>query len=440
VLAPERSDVHEASGELFLTHGCFSDAITAFNTAAKLAGTFAPRLAYARSLAHLALGNPGAALKDLNRALRLNPNLPVASRARDGAAALQMALDGDFRHAHVRLNVLLHPRVAGAAVDPSSGTFLGADGLPPLFLQHELVQYRGACSLYLGDSVAAARDFEAALDLAQQTAQVLQQSGRWGFNAEHTASTGSLLGGADVDRAAVQCPPEVTSQAGMDAFECEMLYNITLCHLLAKDHRGALATCERLLDRAEALASIGPSAQCLIWFLVGVCRLALGEGRSDVAREAFMHSYAHDPVYVDDFLRRHEPGSDRGYGGGGTGTMVVASRNPGASNGSSSARAPLMRPIGGCPPPPTRTSAASGVCDAAPEAVCCLRREKSRLSARFPPCRLQVKDVVIWGRPSVSWPFVRTPELVPAASLARLDLLSHQEVGVNPAPPWDRMG
>merc|ERR1711988_963234 len=80
-----------------------------------------------------------------------------------------------------------------------------------------------------------------------------------------------------------------------------MLYNITLCHILARDYRRALATCERLLGRPDVLASIGPSAQCLIWFLVGVCRLALGEGRSNVAKEAFMHSYAHDPVYVDDF-------------------------------------------------------------------------------------------------------------------------------------------
>merc|ERR1719197_2276621 len=141
------------------------------------------------------------------------------------------------------------------------------------------------------------------------------------------------------------------TQAGQDAFECEMLYNIVLCHILAKDHRAALATCERLLNRADALASIGPSAQCLIWFLVGVCRLALGEGRSDVAREAFMHSYAHDPVYVDDFLRRHEPTSERGYGGNSTGNGVAASRNAGANSGSS-ARAQPFRPIGGCPSPP----------------------------------------------------------------------------------------
>merc|ERR1711988_1487231 len=214
-----------------------------------------------------------------------------------------------------------------------------------------------------------------------------------------------------------------------------MLYNITLCHLLAKDYHSALATCERLLDRLDALALIGPSAQCLIWFLVGVCRVALGEGRSDAAREAFMHSYSHDPVYVDDFLRRHEPNKDRGYGGPGTGSGAAASRGFNINAG----RPPPLRPVGGSPSPPPGRSQSSRDCDAAEEAVCCLRREKSRLSSRFPPCRLQVKDVVIWGRPSVSWPFIRTPELVPAASLARLDILSHQEVGVNPAPPWDRM-
>merc|ERR1711937_996568 len=96
---------------------------------------------------------------------------------------------------------------------------------------------------------------------------------------------------------------------------------------MAKDHRAALATCERLLGKTDALALIGPSAQCLIWFLVGVCRLALGEGRSDAAREAFMHSYAHDPVYVDDFLCRHEPAGDRGYGGPGTNTGAIPSRS-----------------------------------------------------------------------------------------------------------------
>merc|ERR1712224_163631 len=98
-----------------------------------------------------------------------------------------------------------------------------------------------------------------------------------------------------------------------------------------------------------------------------------------------------------------------------------------------------FRPLGGCPTPPLGR-APRDVCDAAAEAVCCLRREKGRLSSRFPPCKLQVKDVVIWGRPSVSWPHVRTPQLVPAASLARLDILSHLKVGVNPAPPWDRLG
>merc|ERR1719197_327078 len=132
------------------------------------------------------------------------------------------------------------------------------------------------------------------------------------------------------------------TQAGQDAFECEMLYNIVLCHILAKDHRAALATCERLLGRTDALASIGPSAQCLIWFLVGVCRLALGEGRSDVAREAFMHSYSHDPVYVDDFLRRHEPNADRGYGGATT-TSGIHPRNGAGAGGAAGSRAPQFR-------------------------------------------------------------------------------------------------
>merc|ERR1712232_790878 len=137
-----------------------------------------------------------------------------------------------------------------------------------------------------------------------------------------------------------------------------MGYNIALCHLLAKDYGGGLATCERLLGRPEALASIGPSAQCLIWFLVGVCRLALGEGRSDVAREAFMHSYAHDPVYVDDFLRRHEPNKDRGYGGPGTGSGATTSRGFTVNIG----KPPQFRPIGGSPSPPPGRSQSSRDC------------------------------------------------------------------------------
>merc|ERR1712054_709085 len=132
-----------------------------------------------------------------------------------------------------------------------------------------------------------------------------------------------------------------------------------------------------------------------------------------------MHSYAHDPVYVDDFLRRHEPTTERGYGGNPT-NVGAPPRNASTSGGSNTARSQPLRPVGGCPSPPPGARNRE-MCDAAAEAICCLRREKSRLSARFPPCRLQVKDVVIWGRPSVSWPFVRTPQLVPPASLARLD-------------------
>jgi tetratricopeptide (TPR) repeat protein len=434
VLAPERADVHEATGELYLKHACYKEAITAFNTAAKLAGSFSPRLAYARALAYLAVGRPGDAVKDLNRTLRLNPNLTGASRARDGAAALQMALDGDHRHAHVRFNILLHPRLHGANANGPPDSYGGSstyssDGLPSLFLNHELVLYRGVCSLYLGDCLAAAQDFQAALELAQQNAQLfLHQVSRLDVSSQQSVGETTHDGSLE-SRLANAHPPELMSQEGQHAFECEMLYNIVLCQLLAKDHRAALTTCERLLQRPDALALVGSSAECLIWFLVGVCRLALGEGRSDEAREAFMHSYSHDPVYVDDFLRRHEPNVDHGYGGGSTT----------ASGSSSGAKSRPFRPIGGPSPPPGCPAPRDDVCDAAPEAVCCLLREQSRLSSRFSPLRLQVKDVVIWGRPSLNWPFVRTPELVPSSSLARLDILSHHEVGVNPAPPWDRL-
>merc|ERR1712196_767693 len=91
-------------------HGCLTEAITAFNTAAKLGGNLTPRLAYQRALAELALCNPAAALKDLNRAIHLNPTMQIANRMRDGVSALQLATEGDFRRAHVRLNSLLHSK------------------------------------------------------------------------------------------------------------------------------------------------------------------------------------------------------------------------------------------------------------------------------------------------------------------------------------------
>jgi len=442
VLAPEKADGHEASGDLFLAHGCYNEAIDAYNIAAKLSGTLSPRLAYARALVQLALGNAGAALKDFNKALRLNPNMPAAGRARDGAAALNMALEGDYRHAHVRLNVLLHPRSGSLAAGTIGAP--GPDGLPPLFLPHELVLYRGVCSFYMGDHAAASQDFEAALTLARQMAIIEAPHLPHDANQQTQASDAACdphEGGkglhSGLEQPRRRAPPEVASRQGMNAFECEMQFNITLCYLLAKDYRGAQASCERLLGHWDALAGLGASAQCLVWFLIGVCRLALGEGNGDVAREAFMHSYAHDPVYVDDFLRRHEPTADRGTGQFSAASNLRVHMGGGRFGGPP----PQGRPVvSNALPHGARVPSVRDACDAAPEAVCCLRRDRNRLSARFPPCRLQVKDVVIWARPSVGWPFVRTPELAPAANLARLDLLGHHEVGVNPAPPWDRFG
>jgi tetratricopeptide (TPR) repeat protein len=88
--APDDPDVHEASAELFLATSCVGEAIVALNTAAKLRGSLSPRLAFGRGAAHLALGDAEAALRDFHCALRLNPNMPAASRARDGVAALKM--------------------------------------------------------------------------------------------------------------------------------------------------------------------------------------------------------------------------------------------------------------------------------------------------------------------------------------------------------------
>lgn len=420
VLAPDRADVHEASGELFALHRCFGEAITAFNTAAKLSDSLSSRITYKRALAYLSLGNANAALKDIGRALRLNPNMPVVSRARDGVAALQTAIEGDFRHAHVRFNMLLHAPVPASAA---------ADRLPALMLPHEIVLYRGVCSMYIGDAAAAIQDFGTAVELAQQV-MFSEQARR---EEKGKGLPGAQSSPADVHRR-LRLPPEVASQKGLDCFACEAQYNIALCLLMGHQYRTALDTCQKLLECQEPLKELGAQALCLVWFLIGVCNLALGEVGDKVAREAFTQSYAHDPMYVDDFLRRHgrrhEPAVSMGPG-----VSPVEPPTRGAPVPPISARGRVgapFRPLGGAPTPPpgvrSGAPAAAGVCDAAPEAVCCLRAaERARLSAKLPPYRLQVRDIVIWVRPSASWPCVRPPRPAPPASLARLDLLQQHE-------------
>lgn len=348
---------------------------------------------------------------------------------------MQMLLEGDFRYGHVRLNVLIHA-VRGSPGMPGGGT-LSNDILPVLFQQHELILYRGICSMYLGDVTAAILDFEASFELARQLyAEVASKPPDANTHPVDPGKSDGSVGDSGFGRPQRQC--QVATREGLVQFECEMLYNVALCHLIAHDYRAASMACERLLEHSTALASVGPNAQCLAWFLLGVCRLAMGEARSESVREAFMHSYAHDPVYVDDFLRRHEPrephSDTNGSGGGGGGERAGALRRIGGPSR-----------VGG--PTPVRAPPPAAGCDAAPEAVCCLRRDRGALGARLPPRKVQVKDVVIWCRASAAWPFVQSPELAPKPSssglpfcnaLSRPDFLpDHLEVGVNAVPPWD---
>jgi len=334
-----------------------------------------------------------------------------------------------------------------------------SDRLPALFLPHEIAVYRGVCSLYMGEASAAIKDFAAAVELAQQALHANFPPGEQGqgsIYSEHEASMGprtTVSGGrssmpSSKDHPVSRLPPEVTSQRGLDCFACEAQYNIALCQLVAKQYGNALSTCQHLLDCQEALKDLGPQAICLAWFLIGICNLALGDSSDQLAREAFTQSFANDPRYVDDFLQRHGRRNEPAVGM----TQNVMGRG----------MSPVEPPSRGCPLPPAfrrvgapyrpvrsrdsvtvhgggivaspgapssggGVSQAPGACDAAAEAICCLRPDKSRFSAKLPPLRIQVKDVVIWGRPSAGWPVVRPAGPAPPTGLARLDLLQQQE-------------
>ena len=98
-----------------------------------------------------------------------------------------------------------------------------------------------------------------------------------------------------------QLMPVVALRGGLARFECEILYNILLCHIGKRNYRDASAVADKLLLCGPGLAALGPNAEALAWFLLGVCSLAVGDAQSDAAREAFLESYASDPAYVDDF-------------------------------------------------------------------------------------------------------------------------------------------
>jgi len=334
---------------------------------------------------------------------------------------------------------------------------MACERLPPLFLPHEFMVYRGMCSLYLGDAADAIQDFQTSLQLAQKsvanqasmlTKEVAKSLGSRGCEqrlkerrspkrhaeksmpckSPRTRRTGQETPGQSNSKRSTATqewqqylPPEVASQEGFSVFECEVLYNVALCHLVANDHRAALLVCERLLEKEGILETLGPRSQCLVWFLIGICHMATSDMHNEQARHAFMQSYSFDPTYVDDFLRRHKKKKEAP-------TSLQAEAAAHAKTGRVGGPAAALRPLGGCPSRPALVHVpqrqAQETCNASQEAICCLRQDPVLLSARLPPCRLQILGAVFWGRPTVRGPFIRPPSLATPTSFTRLDLLT----------------
>lgn len=377
-LAPERADLQEVEGDLCLQYGRLADAFNAFGKALKLREPRTARLAFKRALTQLKVGHLTGAEQELGRALRACPTgmLPLA-RAKDAVGILSLMFKSDWRHAHVRLNMLLQSCPAPMQ-----------DGLPVIFLPHELMVYRGACSLYLGDATTAIQDFTVALDLGRH------------FFEEGDASK------------------ETTSGEGLAYFECDCTFNLALCQLRSKSYAAALANLEKLCERMEEMDIAVASAMGLVWFLCGICHLSLDSGTEQFAKEAFSRSYSYDTAYVDDFLHRN-----------------------GSQMSQEEERPEKPRPLGG---PPARDEGKEDL-----PTVCCLQLSSdkdsqdaentpvSRSARRFlntAPLRIKVRDVVIWGRPSISWPWIPAVRWKPRTSLARLDFLQQRDVTLAMAP------
>eukprot|EP00928_Gymnodinium_smaydae_P011314 TRINITY_DN14190_c0_g1_i1.p1 TRINITY_DN14190_c0_g1~~TRINITY_DN14190_c0_g1_i1.p1 ORF type:complete len:1233 (-),score=240.66 TRINITY_DN14190_c0_g1_i1:38-3736(-) len=417
LLGPQRSDVHEVSGEVFLAANRWTEALAALSSALKLRGHVSPRLTYLCGLARLADGDARAALGDFGRLLRNSPCVYAAERARDGTAALMSLLEGDFRQAQMRFNALLHGRnclgkVTDVIAVPGEA-FGGTSEFQLLYSHFELLQYRGLCRLYCGEYAHAAQDFAASL----ASALALRESEDRRCEEVTNASAASHSSCAAPRR---PCAPEGASWEGFERYECLMHCNIAICRFMAGDREGAQETCAHLLESgASALAAMGPGAQGLAWFLLGVVRLALAQGdgeSTEDAREAFKHSYAFDPACVDGFLARHEPSVASG-----STPRMTPSPPPGRASAAGRRPAPLAA-LGGKEP-----------------YVACLHRGQGAFGARLPTLRVQVKDVTVAIRPSGTWPFVSGVELQPspAAVLGHPDVPSLGELGVPAALPWE---
>ncbi|CAK0861989.1 unnamed protein product [Prorocentrum cordatum] len=397
-LEPDRNDVHEAGGDMLMRRSCLAEAAATFGAAERLHGAPAARLAYKGALCAVGLGRVGPALRGLTRALRLSPGTQVLVQARDGVLGLEALVNGSYSHARIRFTSLLNttdcaPNAAGRGATVEGLT------VPSLFRPHELLLFRGACWLYEGDAEAAEGDFVAALQLARELAE------------QDAAGTG---------HATEELP----------RLEREAAYNLALCRLLAGDFHGALGYSQALLE-----LRVPPSAACLAWFLAGACHLLISGGDEEAARDAFARSYQHGPIYVDDFLRRHgradDPAAVMRAGVGPVATWPPLPRAAGTDR-----KARLLRPVRESARrrrPPAVQAVQAGqdgqVCDAAPEAVCCLRREGPALGEGLPPCRVQAQGVVLWCRPSVPWPRAAAAERAPLEALQQWGLDAAWQLG-----------
>jgi len=295
--------------------------------------------------------------------------------------------------------------------------------------------YRGVCFFYLEQAPKAMQDFETALELC--------------LRLQHLAEEQREAGVALPDG----LPPELNPE-GHIFFECEVLYNVALANLLDQNYAEALDRCQRLIEIAErdfqiramsgvSSRNMSPISQGdslgLVWFLAGLCQLALDE--VEASSFSFKRSYSYYPTWVDDFLHRHEPSDGRPpHSGGGnsrcttpsalTPTQRLAQTNDWphtwSNVGNSSAREQRQRVQA-----PTE-----------PWAVCCLFGGEGthRLSSRFPTKKIQVRDVTIFVKPSLRWPFVSLPECNSPVDLAVLRLCEHHEVYCEAERAWEMPG
>eukprot|EP00746_Dinoflagellata_sp_MGD_P139679 gnl/MRDRNA2_/MRDRNA2_73095_c0_seq1.p1 gnl/MRDRNA2_/MRDRNA2_73095_c0~~gnl/MRDRNA2_/MRDRNA2_73095_c0_seq1.p1 ORF type:complete len:1176 (-),score=234.25 gnl/MRDRNA2_/MRDRNA2_73095_c0_seq1:30-3557(-) len=426
VLAPENPDTHFQSAQLFFSHRQYREAIQAYSTAQKLGGSMNSKLSYQKAIACVACGNLQGALKELQYTLQINPAMTHVAHARDGLTAIQSAITGDFKRAVIRLNTLLNNTPGNGRASSRTGRATLSVGAPTSLLSlYELMLYRGVCFFYLEQAPKAMQDFETALELCLRLQHLAEEQREAGVELPEGL------------------PPELHPD-GHIFFECEVLYNVALANLLDQNYMEALDRCQRLIEIAEREAHArtvsgitSPISQGdslgLVWFLAGLCQLALDE--VEASRESFMRSYSYHPTWVDDFLHRHEPSDGRPPHMGGGNSRATTPLTPTQRFAQTNAWPHTWSNVG-------RVSSARDQkveTPIEPWAVCCLfgGEGTNRLSQRFPTKKIEVRDVTIFVRPSFNWPFVSPPEGSPQVDLSVLRLCEHHEVYCEAERAWE---